>query len=275
VISRRKGVDCLGKDEIASWCTQEIPGEIPWQLITWVMAKRAPARNFRTRKSSASTPRWPTSPGSPPPRTATWSPTPWRRPSARLSPPARAGEPGLLHPRLSGDRGQRRPPWRRPRHRRPGQPGRPRALPRLVGRDRPRVRARRPLPLARPPGHERRLVGRRDRAGRIPHRGPPGHSPRRPGLAARLHLPDSGRRLHGCSAPPASAAEAGSAAALILAREDAGILEAAEAEPVARAVATVIREEKLGQLRQVWREAHRTRDDDARGMVRLGRAWLV
>ena len=31
--------------------------------------------------------------------------------------------------------------------------------------------------------------------------------------------------------------------------------------------------EKLGQLRQVRREAHRTRDDDARGMVRLGRRW--
>ena len=67
------------------------------------------------------------------------------------------------------------------------------------------------------------------------------------------------------AAPPASAAEAGSAAALILAREDAGILEAAEAEPVAKAVAAVIGEGKLGQLRQVWREAHRTRDDDARG----------
>jgi hypothetical protein len=75
------------------------------------------------------------------------------------------------------------------------------------------------------------------------------------------------------AAPPASAAQAGSAAALILAREDAGILEAAEAEPVAKAVAMVIGEEKLGQLRQVWRESHRTRDDDARGMVRLGRRW--
>jgi hypothetical protein len=75
------------------------------------------------------------------------------------------------------------------------------------------------------------------------------------------------------AAPPASAAEAGQAAALILAREDAGILEAAEAEPVAKAVADAIGEEKLGQLRQVWREAHRTRDDDARGMVRLGRRW--
>ena len=47
---------------------------------------------------------------------------------------------------------------RRPRHGRPGQPRRPRALPRPVGRDRPRVRARRALPLARPQGHERRLV---------------------------------------------------------------------------------------------------------------------
>jgi hypothetical protein len=75
------------------------------------------------------------------------------------------------------------------------------------------------------------------------------------------------------AAPPASAAEAGQAAALILAREDAGILEAAEAEPVAKAVAAVIGEGKLAQLRQVWREAHRTRDDDARGMVRLGRRW--
>ena len=75
------------------------------------------------------------------------------------------------------------------------------------------------------------------------------------------------------SAPPASAAEAGLAAALILAREDAGILESAEAEPVAQAVAAVIGEDKLGQLRQVWREARRTRDDDTRGMVRLGRRW--
>ena len=38
------------------------------------------------------------------------------------------------------------------------------------------------------------------------------------------------------AAPPASAAEAGSVVALILAREDAGILEAAEAEPVANAL---------------------------------------
>jgi hypothetical protein len=48
------------------------------------------------------------------------------------------------------------------------------------------------------------------------------------------------------AAPPASAAEAGSAAALTLAREDAGILEAAEAEPVAKAVAAAIRGGQAG-----------------------------
>jgi hypothetical protein len=81
------------------------------------------------------------------------------------------------------------------------------------------------------------------------------------------------RDFAAAAAPPASAAEAGSAAALILAREDAGIIETAEAEPVAKAVAPAIGEGKLGQLRQVWREAHATADDDARGMVRLGRRW--
>jgi len=40
------------------------------------------------------------------------------------------------------------------------------------------------------------------------------------------------------AAPPASAAEAGQAAALILAREDAGILEAAETDPVAETPAS-------------------------------------
>ena len=75
------------------------------------------------------------------------------------------------------------------------------------------------------------------------------------------------------SVPAASAAEAGQAAALILARQDAGLLEAAETEPVAQAVAAAIGTGKLGQLRQVWREAHATADDDARAMVRLGRRW--
>src|ERR1035438_10200884 len=81
------------------------------------------------------------------------------------------------------------------------------------------------------------------------------------------------RDFAAASVPPASPAEAGEAAALILAREDAGILETAETEPVARAVAAAIGTGKMGQLRQVWREAHATRDDDAKAMVRLGRRW--
>lgn len=73
--------------------------------------------------------------------------------------------------------------------------------------------------------------------------------------------------------PPGSPAEAGSAAALILARADAGILEPGEAAPVEKAVAAAIGEGKLGQLRQVWREARATADDDAKAMVALGRRW--
>jgi hypothetical protein len=81
------------------------------------------------------------------------------------------------------------------------------------------------------------------------------------------------RDFAAAATPPASPAEAGSAAALILARGDAGILEPAETGPVEQAVAAAIGAGKLGQLRAVWREAHATRDDDAKAMVRLGRRW--
>jgi len=81
------------------------------------------------------------------------------------------------------------------------------------------------------------------------------------------------RDFAAASVLPASPAEAGQAAAPILAREDAGILEPAETEPVAKAAAAAIGAGKLARLRQVWREAHATRDDDAKAMVRLGRRW--
>jgi hypothetical protein len=99
---------------------------------------------------------------------------------------------------------------------------------------------------------------------------------RRPGDRTWLRASTSQiviRDFAAAATPPASPAEAGSAAALILARGDAGILEPAETEPVATAVAAAIGKEKLGQLRAVWREAHATADDDARAMVRLGRRW--
>jgi hypothetical protein len=75
------------------------------------------------------------------------------------------------------------------------------------------------------------------------------------------------------AAPPASPAEAGSAAALILARGDAGILEPAECDPVEQAVTSVIGPAKMRQLRQVWRAAHAAGDTDARTMIKLGRRW--
>jgi hypothetical protein len=74
-------------------------------------------------------------------------------------------------------------------------------------------------------------------------------------------------------AAPASPREAGCAAALILARADAGIINPAEAAPVEQAVTTVIGAQRLGALRAIWRAAHATADHDARAMLRLGRRW--
>jgi hypothetical protein len=99
---------------------------------------------------------------------------------------------------------------------------------------------------------------------------------RRPGDRTWLRASTSQiviRDFAAAATPPASPAEAGSAAALILARGDAGILEPAETGPVEQAVTAAIGAGKLGQLRAVWREAHATADDDAQAMVRLGRRW--
>ena len=74
-------------------------------------------------------------------------------------------------------------------------------------------------------------------------------------------------------ATPASPREAGCAAALILARADAGILDPAEAAPVEQAVTTVLGAKRLDGLRAIWRAAHATADTDARTMLRLGRRW--
>ena len=75
------------------------------------------------------------------------------------------------------------------------------------------------------------------------------------------------------AAAPASPREAGCAAALILARADAGLLDPAEAAPVEQAVTTVIGARRLDGLRAIWRAAHATADTDARTMLRLGRRW--
>ena len=75
------------------------------------------------------------------------------------------------------------------------------------------------------------------------------------------------------AAEPASPREAGAAAALLLAREDAGILEPDETAPVTAKVEAAIGTEALGRLRATWREFHEIADDDLRTRVTLARRW--
>jgi hypothetical protein len=76
----------------------------------------------------------------------------------------------------------------------------------------------------------------------------------------------------------AGAGEAGvwvaaQAAGLLLARVDAGVLDEDETTAVAEAVTPVLGTERLERLRQLWRAAHATGDEDAEAMLALGRAW--
>jgi len=99
---------------------------------------------------------------------------------------------------------------------------------------------------------------------------------RRPGdrrwlraCAAKLILAD----FTAAGAEPAGPREAAAAAALLLAREDAGILEPAETAPVAAKVEAAIGTENLARLRATWREFHATADDDLRTRKTLARRW--
>ncbi|MFG2091817.1 VWA domain-containing protein [Spirillospora sp. NPDC048824] len=66
---------------------------------------------------------------------------------------------------------------------------------------------------------------------------------------------------------------AGRAAALVLARTDAGILEPAETNPLAEVVLGVLGPTRLSALAALWHRAHATGDDDAEAMMDLGRRW--
>ena len=99
---------------------------------------------------------------------------------------------------------------------------------------------------------------------------------RRPGdrrwlraTASRLILDD----FTAAGAEPASPREAGLAAALLLAREDAGILEPAETAAVAAKVEAIIGPDALARLRATWREVHHSADGDMKAMTRLARRW--
>ncbi|MDX3192925.1 VWA domain-containing protein [Streptomyces sp. MN03-5084-2B] len=63
------------------------------------------------------------------------------------------------------------------------------------------------------------------------------------------------------------------AAALLLARVDGGVLNPRETANVARTVEGILGADTLNTLREIWREAHRTADDDADAMIELGRRW--
>jgi hypothetical protein len=74
-------------------------------------------------------------------------------------------------------------------------------------------------------------------------------------------------------AEPSSPREAGAAAALLLARGDAGILDPDETAGVTAGVEAAIGTEALGRLRATWREFHAAADDDLRTRTVLARRW--
>lgn len=74
-------------------------------------------------------------------------------------------------------------------------------------------------------------------------------------------------------APDMSPSAAAHAAALLLARADAGILTAEEVAPVAAVVEQVLGADRLAELRRIWNAAHEVDDTDAGAMLDLARTW--
>ncbi|WP_329521839.1 hypothetical protein [Spirillospora sp. NBC_01491] len=67
--------------------------------------------------------------------------------------------------------------------------------------------------------------------------------------------------------------DAGRAAALLLARTDAGILNPAETASLSATVTTVLGASRLSALSALWHIAHVTGDEDAETMIDLGHRW--
>jgi hypothetical protein len=88
-------------------------------------------------------------------------------------------------------------------------------------------------------------------------------------MATKLILAD----FTAAGAEPSSPREAGTAAALLLAREDAGILEPDETAPINARVEAAIGTENLSRLRATWRKFRETADDDLRTRTALARRW--
>lgn len=75
---------------------------------------------------------------------------------------------------------------------------------------------------------------------------------------------------HGPAMTPADAARA---AALTMARVDAGILNGHEVAPVARIAEQILGADKLAELRRIWQAAHQVEDTDTTTMLELARQW--
>ncbi|MGW5053965.1 hypothetical protein [Actinokineospora sp. NPDC004072] len=91
--------------------------------------------------------------------------------------------------------------------------------------------------------------------------------------AANLILADYNAATTTGGTPAMTTLDAARAAALLLARVDGGILTAAEIAPAATVIETILGADLLAQLRELWREALNTADDNAEGMIDLGRRW--
>lgn len=64
-------------------------------------------------------------------------------------------------------------------------------------------------------------------------------------------------------------------AALLLARVDAGVLDAAETASAAAVIESILGRALLRQLRTLWRIAHRLSDTNTHGMLELARRWFA
>jgi hypothetical protein len=72
---------------------------------------------------------------------------------------------------------------------------------------------------------------------------------------------------------PSDRWQAASAAALILARRDAGILDPDETEPLHTTVTAILGTDLLEALASIWTAAHTTGDHDGQAMLEHARAW--
>nr|WP_248296509.1 hypothetical protein [Streptomyces sp. S1D4-11] len=72
---------------------------------------------------------------------------------------------------------------------------------------------------------------------------------------------------------PSDRWQAAYAAALILARRDAGILDPDETQPLEHTVTSILGKDLLETLAQIWTAAHTTADEDGQAMLEHARAW--